>query len=124
MAQEPRGSPVSRELVLSLYLPATMLALGHSMVAPVIPVLAKSYDVPLSIASLVFVAISAGAALATFPTGYLIDRVGRRPVLLSGPILMAVASFMTPFSGSFVELFCWRLLAGAAEQVWQQARLA
>ena len=124
MAQEQRGGPVSRQLVLSLYIPATMLALGQSMVAPVVPGLAKSYDVPLAIASLVFVAIAAGAALATFPTGYLIDRVGRRPVLLSGPLLMAVASFMTPFSHSFAELFFWRLLAGAADQIWQQARLA
>src|SRR5207302_8319707 len=46
------------------------------------------------------------------------------PVLLSGPILMSVASFMTPFSHSFAELFFWRLLAGAADQLWQQARLA
>src|SRR3954471_19345815 len=124
MAQEQRGGPISRELVLSLYIPATMLAFGQSMVAPVIPGLAKSYEVPLAVASLVFVAISAGAALATVPAGYLIDRVGRRPVLLSGPILMSVASFMKPFSHSFAELFFWRLMAGAADQLWQQARLA
>ena len=123
MAQNRAWQPVSRDLILSLYLPAMMLALGQSMVAPVIPVLAKSYDVSLSVASLVFVAIGAGAMAATF-AGYLMDRIGRRPVLLTGPILMAVASFMTPFSNSFVELFIWRFLAGAADQLWQQARLA
>jgi MFS family permease len=124
VAQERTSGPISRELILSLYLPATMLAFGHSMVAPVIPALTKSFDVSLSVATLVFVAIAAGAAAATFPAGYLMDRIGRRPVLLSGPILMAAASFMTPFSHSFVELLVWRFLAGAAEQLWQQARLA
>jgi MFS family permease len=46
------------------------------------------------------------------------DKIGRRPVLLSGPVLEAVGSFMTPFAHSF-----WRLLVGAAGQLWQQGRL-
>src|SRR5712691_265581 len=51
------------------------------------------------------------------------DKMGRRPVLLGGPILEAVGSFMTPFSHSFPELLFWRLLVGAAGQLWQQGRL-
>ena len=44
-----------------------VLALGSSMVAPVIPVYAKSFDVALSTAALVFVAYNMGALAATFP---------------------------------------------------------
>jgi MFS family permease len=123
MAQERQGGVLSRQLILSLYLPATMLSLGQSMVAPVLPGLAKSFDVGLTTASLVFVATSAGALLATFPAGYLMDKIGRRPVLLAGPMITAVASFMTPFSQSFVELLFWRFLIGVAAQLWQQGRL-
>lgn len=108
---------------MSLYLPATVLALGQSMVAPVIPNLTRSFGVGLSEASLVFVAFGAGAVIATFPAGYLMDKIGRRPVLLAGPVLEAVGSFMTPFSHSFPELLFWRLLVGAAGQLWQQGRL-
>src|SRR5206468_11787373 len=75
------GGPLSRQLVLSLYLPATVLALGQSMVAPVIPNLARSFGVNVAQASLVFVAVSLGAFVATIPAGYLMDRIGRRPVL-------------------------------------------
>jgi MFS family permease len=100
-----------------------MLALGQSMVAPVIPGLTKSFGVGLAEASLVFVAVSAGAAAATFPAGYLMDRIGRRPILLAGPVLTAVASLMTPFSHSFLELLFWRFLVGAADQMWQQGRI-
>src|SRR6266851_4556995 len=114
---------LSRELILTLYLPATVLALGQSMIAPVLPNLTKSYGVGLSEASLVFVAFGAGAVIATFPAGYLMDKIGRRPVLLAGPILEALGSFMTPFSHSFLELLFWRLLVGAAGQLWQQGRL-
>jgi len=94
------------------------------MVAPVIPGFAKSFDVSLSQASFVFVAVAGGALAATFPAGYLMDRVGRKPVLLAGPALTAVASLMTPFSHSFVELLMWRFLVGVSMQLWQQARLA
>lgn len=94
------------------------------MVAPVIPVLAKQYDVSFGTASLVLVAAQAGALVFTFPAGYLMDRVGRRPVLLAGPLLAAVFSFMTPFAGSFTELLIYRFVAGGAVQLWQQARLA
>jgi MFS family permease len=93
------------------------------MVAPVIPNLTRSFGVGLSEASLVFVAFGAGAATATFPAGYLMDKIGRRPVLLAGPVLEAVGSFMTPFSHSFPELLFWRFVVGAAGQLWQQGRL-
>jgi MFS family permease len=114
---------LSRQLVLSLYLPATVLALGQSMIAPVLPNLTRSYGVGLSEASLVFVAFGAGAVVATFPAGYLMDKVGRRPVLLAGPVLEAVGQFMTPFSHSYPELLFWRFVVGAAGQLWQQGRL-
>jgi MFS family permease len=100
-----------------------MLALGQSMVAPVIPGLTRSFGVGLAEASLVFVAASAGAVAVTFPAGYLMDIIGRRPVLLAGPLLTALASFMTPFSHSFLELLFWRFLVGAADQMWQQGRV-
>lgn len=110
--------------ILSLYLPSVLLSLGTSLVAPVIPGLAKSYDVGVAMASMVFVSSNAGQLVATFPTGYLIDKIGRRPLLLAGPLLTGAASFMTPFSHTIWELFFWRFLAGAALQIWQQARLA
>jgi MFS family permease len=100
-----------------------MLALGQSMVAPVIPGLTKSFGIGVDAASLVFVAFSVGALVATFPAGYLMDKIGRRPVLLAGPLLTAVGSFMTPFSHTFFELLFWRFVVGAAIQVWQQGRV-
>ncbi len=123
MADARPPGVLSRQLVLSLYLPATLLALGQSMVAPVIPGLTKSFGIGVDAASLVFVAFSVGALVATFPAGYLMDKIGRRPVLLAGPLLTAVGSFMTPFSHTFLELLFWRFVVGAASQIWQQGRV-
>ena len=123
MADARPPGVLSRQLILSLYLPTIMLALGESMVAPIIPGLTKSFGVGVDAAALVFVAYSAGALVATFPTGYLMDKIGRRPVLLSGLLVTAAGSFMTPFSSSFYELLFWRFVVGAAGQLWQQGRV-
>src|SRR5947207_3324967 len=77
----------SRELTLSRYLPPAMLSLGQSIVAPVIPGFAKSFEVTFGTASLVFVMLTVGALVATFPAGYLMDKIGRKPALLAGPVL-------------------------------------
>lgn len=123
MAQIRWHGALSRQLVLSLYVPAAMLALGQSMVAPILPVLARDFGLTIAQAALVFVALSAGQVAATVPAGYLMDRIGRRPVLLAGPILTGVGSLLTPFSQSFPELLFWRFVVGVGDQVWQQSRL-
>jgi len=116
VADERSQDVLSRHLLLSLYLPAVLLSLGESMVTPVIRIFTKRFEVGFATASLVFVMLNVGALAAAFSAGYLMDKIGRRPVLLAGPIIMAVSSLMTPFSGSFTALLCWQFAVGAAHQ--------
>jgi MFS family permease len=115
---------ISREAILSIYLPAAVLALGLGIAVPVIPEYAKSFNIGFGTASLVFIVQAFGMVAATLPTGYLMDRFGRRPVLLSGPLLTAVTAFATAFAGSFPELLVYRFFNGCSQQLWNQARLA
>ncbi len=123
MAEDRSQGVLSKHQFLSLYVPAIMLSLGQSMIAPVIPTFARSFNVGLGQASLVFVVGQVGTLFITLPAGYLLDKVGRRPVLFTGPILTAIASFLTPLSGSFWQLLFLRGVSGAATQLWMQARL-
>lgn len=119
-----RANVFSRELLLSLYLPSFLLSLGQGLAIPVLPVYAKSFDVSFELATLVVILHGIGGLVATFPTGYLLDKVGRRPVLFAGPIITAVSSIMTALAQSFPELLIYRFIAGAGAQMWQQSRLA
>jgi MFS family permease len=65
-----------------------------------------------------------GGIVSTLPTGYMIDKLGRRPVMLMGPALTALTAFMTAFAGSFEELLVYRFINGYAAQMWFQGRLA
>jgi MFS family permease len=115
---------VSSYQFLTLYFPAFVLSLGYSIATPAIPVFAKSFDTGFAVASLVIVVHALGALIATVPTGFLLDRLGRRPVLLAGPLLMAASSCLTAVAHSFPELLVYRLIGGGAIEMWRQARLA
>ena len=111
-------------LFLSLHLPAVALGLGTGMTSPVLPVLAKSFEVSVGVASLVLVATMAGGLVASLPAGYAIDRFGRRTVLLAGPIIAAGAAFLVATSGSLSELIVYRFIGGWGQQMWTVSRLA
>jgi MFS family permease len=115
---------LSADQLLTLYFPAFIFALGYSIATPAIPVLAKSFDTGFGVASLVIVVHALGGLMATVPSGFLLDHLGRRPVLLGGPLLMAASSWLTATARSFPELLVYRLLGGAAMEMWRQARLA
>jgi MFS family permease len=110
-------------LFLSLQLPAVVLGLGQGMTTPVLPVFAAEFGVSVGIATLVFVAQMAGGLSASLPMGYVIDRFGRRPVLLAGPIITAVALFLTATVSAFWMLLAFRYIAGWGQQMWMLGRL-
>jgi MFS family permease len=110
--------------LLTLYLPGFILALGYSIATPAVPVFAKSFDTGFGVASLVLVMHGLGEMIATVPTGFLVDRFGRRPMLFAGPLLTAAASFLIAVASSFPELLVYRFIEGLGSEVWRQARLA
>jgi MFS family permease len=117
-------SALTSDTSLSLYLPAFTLGLGTGIAAPALPVYAKSFDIPFESASWVVIVHLLGAAVSTIPTGLLIDRIGRRKIILAGPILTAVASLLIPFANTFPELLILRFVGGWAQGMWVLARLA
>jgi MFS family permease len=122
--QAQESQALSWESVFSTYLPAMLLALGVGMALPAIPVLARSFDVGFGLASFVVTAFLIGGAVGTIPTGWLIDRFGRRPILISGPLITAIVALLVARSNSFPELLIYRFLDGWAAQMWLLARLA
>jgi MFS family permease len=124
-AQVRRGSAAwSWEAFLSTYLPALTLALGTGIALPALPTLAKSFGVSFGVASGVVTAFLIGSLAGTIPAGWMIDRFGRRPVLIAGPLLTAAIAFLVAIANSFPELLVLRFFNGWAAQMWLMARLA
>jgi MFS family permease len=115
---------VSWDAFLSTYLPALILALGTGIALPAVPTLAKSFDVSFGVASWVVTSFLIGNLAGTIPSGWLIDRFGRRPVMIAGPLLTAAMAFMVANTDSFAVLLVLRFFNGVAAQMWLMARLA
>jgi MFS family permease len=121
----PKGpAAVSWDALLSTYLPAFVLALGTGIALPAIPALAKSFDVSFGLASGVITSYLLGNLAGTLPSGWLIDRFGRRPVMIAGPLLTSAMAFLVVFASSFSELLVLRFFGGMAAQMWLMGRLA
>jgi MFS family permease len=101
-----------------------VLALGTGIALPAIPVLAKSFGVSFGLASGVITAFLFGGTVGTVPTGWLIDRVGRRKVMLAGPLLTSAVALLVMTAHSFPQLLVYRFLDGFAAQMWLMGRLA
>lgn len=117
-------SPVSWDAFLSTYLPALVFALGTGIALPAVPTLAKSFAVSFGVASSVVTAYLVGSLAGTIPTGWMIDRFGRRSVMIGGPLLAATMAFLVVFAHSFTELIVLRFFGGWAAQMWLMGRLA
>ncbi|MBM2811605.1 MAG: major facilitator superfamily 1 [Chloroflexi bacterium] len=117
------GGVYTRQNFLSMYLPSITLAIGTGIVIPALPVYARNFGVPFEVASLVLVAQQVGTTLASLPAGLLMDRFGRRKVVLSGPVVLALSSLLMVTAQSFPELLAYRFLAGVGQQMWHLGRL-
>ena len=123
----PKSAPeraVSWRAFFSTYLPALILALGTGVALPAVPSLAKSFDVSFGVASGVLIAFLIGNVAGAVPSGWLIDRFGRRRVMIAGPLITAATAFMVAVAQTFPELLIYRFIGGFAAQMWLMSRLA
>ena len=124
-SSEPREArALSWESAASTYLPALLLALGVGIALPAIPVLAKSFDVGFGLASFVITSFLIGGTVGSVPTGWMIDRFGRRPIMVAGPLLTAGVALLVARAETLPELLMLRFIDGWAAQMWLLARLA
>src|SRR5215470_18464372 len=80
------------------------------MLVPVLPVLAKNFDGPISLAQMTVSLYMVGIACSQLIMGPLSDKFGRRPVLLAGLTLMVVASVGCSLAQTLPQLIAARFL--------------
>ena len=86
--------------------------LGAYMRIPVLPLLASGIGASTTQIGLINAAFMLSAGLLAVPSGLLSDRIGIRPVLLTGLALMSSASLLIPLSDSWFVLGAVYLVFG------------
>src|SRR3712207_5335707 len=87
--------------LINLYIPSAIVSVAQGMVLPTTPALAASFGVLPALAAQVVTANLFGRMLVTLPSGIIIDRLGRKPAMLVGPVLIALGAVLTVVTPSF-----------------------
>lgn len=105
-----------------MYIPAFFLSLGIGIVNPVLPLFAKSFDVSYGVATWVITSAGLGRVLADIPAGIMMDRIGRKRVLMLGALLATISGLLSGIAQGFFELVAYRILTGVSMAMWIGAR--
>lgn len=112
LSAPPRIRPLLAAFALSLLL--GLQPISTDVYLPALPMLTAALGAPMSSAQLTMSALILAFGLAQMVWGPVSDRIGRRPVLVAGLALHAVASAGCALAGSIEALVLWRALQGAA----------
>lgn len=111
-------------LVLPVYVPTVLLSIGTGVLVPTLPLYADGFNVSLSLVALAVAAIGLGTLIGDVPSGVLLERFGRKPVMVTGTVVLAVTTLLLVFLPYFPAIVILRLLAGVGSAMWNISRMA
>lgn len=110
------------ELILAVYLPTALLAVGQGVLLTTIPFLGTS----MGLSNLAISTIASAAALGTLvmdvPAGALLHRVGLRRSMIVGAALVVIGTLSLALPLSVGWLTAMRVLAGIGTAMWGISR--
>jgi len=82
------------------------------------PLFAASFGVPVFLVAFIFSSNAAARLVSGVITGFLMDRWGRRPLLMAGVALRVVTALAEYFAASYLEFLLWEFIGGLGISVW------
>ncbi len=114
--------PLRNNAALLMVCVATgVIMLGQGVIAPVLPLYAKDFGVSTTMIGASISVFGLARILFNLPAGLLSDRLGRRLLLVGGPIITAAGSFLSAFAGDIWSLLVFRFIAGIGSAVFMTA---
>lgn len=120
----PKPRTQRTDLLLSVYVPAIMLAFGQGLLITTLPLYVEQTGASYGVISLVVAAASLGTLLTDVPAGALVGRLGTRQTMLAGTLLVCLATFALALVSDTSFLVLVRIAAGVGTAMWGLSRHA
>jgi MFS transporter, DHA1 family, multidrug resistance protein len=95
-----------------------IVMLGQGIIAPVLPLYAADFGVSLTMIGVVLSAFALARMVLNTPLGLVADRKGRRPLLVGGPLILAVGMAGSGFAPNIGVLIVWRFVSGVGSAMY------
>ncbi|MHA7180863.1 MFS transporter [Arthrobacter sp. MDB2-24] len=110
-APAPERLAIPREIRV-LIAAAFVIAIGFGLVAPILPQFAQSFDVGVTAASVIVSAFAFTRLLFAPAGGWLVEKLGERPVYIIGLLIVALSTAACAFAADYWQLLVFRALGG------------
>lgn len=91
---------------------AFIIALGYGLIAPILPQFAGSFGVSMAAAGAVISVFALARLLGAPGAGVLVDKLGSRPIYITGLAIVAVSTFFVAFAQAYWQIVALRFIAG------------
>ena len=108
-----RGPRAERKLILALLCVASFAVVFNNLVmAPLLPDISDDIGVRVAVGGLLVTGYAVVGGIAAIFSGPIIDRLGRKPVVVTGMTILTIATALSAVAPNFLLLLGSRALAG------------
>ena len=100
------------------------ISTGQGVISPLLPIFAKKLDITVSSIGFAVSIFAFARLLFNFPIGIITDKIGRRPLLILGPLINAFGIILTGYSNNLTMLLFARFISGIGHGMYTLAALA
>ena len=112
---EYEGSVIT---VLNLSLVTFLVLLGLSMVSPILPTYAESFQVSYTLVGFVVSSFAITRMILDMPAGLLSRRFDKKKIMISGLVLLSTSSVLAGMAPDYITLVIARMLEGAGSALY------
>lgn len=111
----------TNERILAICGSTVLVMAGQGMTGPILPLFARSFGVSTAVVGLTITVFALARLVLNLPAGAWADKRGRRPLLISGPLILTVGMVGSGLSQTIWQLLAWRFVAGAGSAIYMSA---
>lgn len=103
---------------------AFIVAIGYGIIAPVLPQFAESFGLGVTAATIVVSSFAFFRLVSAPAGGRLVNRLGERPVYVTGLLIVAASTFAVALAQTYWQLLLFRALGGLGSTMFTVSAMA
>ena len=111
------------ETLIILCIEVALMMMGIGLISPILPQYARSFGVNITMVGLLITSFGLARIIVDIPAGRLTNSLGRRPVLILGPLIQVVSSTGCGLAPNYGILLVFRFIQGIGSAMYTTAAM-